>query len=74
MGLLQATATYAAAALAAATLACPVSHEALFSTLGVGSARERPVHAREEARRLGEAERAMQWGRQASARTSEQAR
>ena len=69
MGLLQATATYAAAALAAATLACPVSHEALFSTLGVATARERPVNAREEARRLGEAQRAMDWSRQAAART-----
>ena len=74
MGLLQATATYGAAALAAATLACPVSHETLFSALGLETAKVRPAQGQGEARRLGELERAMQWSRQAAARTAEQAR
>ena len=37
MSVLQATATYAAAALAVATLACPVNHEVLFRKVLQGS-------------------------------------
>jgi len=69
MGLLQATATYAAAALAAATLACPVSHELLLGKPTAGTAKTRP-----EARRMGEQERALQWSQQAAARSSQRAR
>ena len=71
MGLLQATATYAAAALAAATLACPVSYGMLFSKPAATTAKGSPASTRAEARRLGEPERAMQWSRQAAARMSE---